>query len=264
EIKRVEIKLSAFFTEHNIAFCTVDHLIPLLKNICIFKISKFSVLIDESTDISDTKLLCILIKYVSPVNKRVVTQLFALSLNATNCPADNLYKLFKKYFFVSGSAKRSTILHKFQEQHLKFEEAENRGLDFKLILLFRCGRRNINSGGLAIRRNVNSIENMKKVIMAIYYHMCSTNENPRHEDCPPGTDSWCKWQKSHRWKFLTSCPTASKSHADDNDNRRVGRQEYRSLLETKEARKARREQLLMETELYEEAEGLLHGSGIAD
>ena len=46
--------------------------------------------------------------------------------------------------------------------------------------------------GLAIRRNVNSVENMKKAIMTTYYHMCSTNENPRHEDCPPGADSWCK------------------------------------------------------------------------
>jgi len=50
--------------------------------------------------------------------------------------------------------------------------------------------------GLAMRRNVNSIENMKKAIMATYYHMCSTNENPKHEDCPLGVDSWCKWQKS--------------------------------------------------------------------
>ena len=69
------------------------------KNCLKLKTSKFSVLIEESTDISDTKLLCIFVKYVSPVNKRVVTQLFALSLNTTNCPADNLYKLFKKYFF---------------------------------------------------------------------------------------------------------------------------------------------------------------------
>ncbi|KYM81197.1 hypothetical protein ALC53_08268 [Atta colombica] len=46
---------------------------------------------------------------------------------------------------------------------------------------------------LAIRRNVNSVENMKKAIMATY-HMYSTNENSRHEDCPPGADSW--WQKS--------------------------------------------------------------------
>jgi len=47
--------------------------------------------------------------------------------------------------------------------------------------------------GLAIRRNVNSVENMKKAIMAIY-HMYSTNKNSRHEDCPPGADSWQKSQ----------------------------------------------------------------------
>jgi hypothetical protein len=63
------------------------------------KTSKFSVLIDESTDISDTKLLCILVKYVSAVNKKVVTQLFALlPLDATNCSADSLYKIKKKCF----------------------------------------------------------------------------------------------------------------------------------------------------------------------
>lgn len=34
-VKRAEIKLAAFFAEHNVAFSTVDHLIPLLKDICI-------------------------------------------------------------------------------------------------------------------------------------------------------------------------------------------------------------------------------------
>ncbi|XP_018365704.1 PREDICTED: uncharacterized protein LOC108762933 [Trachymyrmex cornetzi] len=49
--------------------------------------------------------------------------------------------------------------------------------------------------GLAIRRNVNSIDGMKKSIMATYYHLISTDEKPQHEYCPPGEDSWCKWQK---------------------------------------------------------------------
>lgn len=48
---------------------------------------------------------------------------------------------------------------------------------------------------LAIRRNINSVEDMKRDVMATY-HMCSTDENPRHEYCPPGADSWCKWQKT--------------------------------------------------------------------
>jgi len=35
KIKRIEIKLAAFFAEHTVAFNTVDHLIPLLKDIYI-------------------------------------------------------------------------------------------------------------------------------------------------------------------------------------------------------------------------------------
>jgi len=27
--------------------------------------------------------------------------------------------------------------------------------------------------------------------------MISTNEKPLHEKCPPGADSWCKWQAHH-------------------------------------------------------------------
>jgi len=206
--------------------------------------------------------------------------------------------------------------------------------------------------GLAIRRNVNNVENMKKAIMATYYHMCSTNENPRHEDCPPGADSWCKWQKAKAigenyehpaplhpdvqrhilpiyedlskedllqrclgghtqnanesfnstvWRFAPKhlhcglkiveiaaylaagifneghsfilrimskmdliIGKQSKTYADDNDERRIVRQERRSLSQTKEARTARRNQLLIENELYEKAEGLLYGPGIAD
>lgn len=56
----------------------------------------------------------------------------------------------------------------------------------------------------------------------------------------------------------------SKTYADNIDEHRVIRQERRSSLTTKEACKARREQLLEENELYEEAEGLLYGPGIAD
>lgn len=31
----MEIKLAAFFAKHNVAFCTANHLIPLMKDICI-------------------------------------------------------------------------------------------------------------------------------------------------------------------------------------------------------------------------------------
>jgi len=54
--------------------------------------------------------------------------------------------------------------------------------------------------GLAIRRNVDSVTEMKKAILSTYYHMCSTNENPRHEYCPPGAESWCEWKKAEATK----------------------------------------------------------------
>ena len=50
--------------------------------------------------------------------------------------------------------------------------------------------------GLAIRRNPNSVENMRKEIWATYYHKSSTDKKPRHQNCPSGESSWCKWRKA--------------------------------------------------------------------
>lgn len=50
--------------------------------------------------------------------------------------------------------------------------------------------------GLAIRNNVNSLENMRNAIWATFYHKISTDENPQHMFCPTGSDSWCYWQKA--------------------------------------------------------------------
>jgi len=132
KVKRAEIKLAAFFAEHNVAFRTVDHLIPLLKDVfiepeivqhfslgrtkCInivkevlakrevekivqiLQTRKFSIMIDESTDISDTKLMCVLVQYFSPLDKKVKTQLLELlSLDATDCSANSIFKTFKTF-----------------------------------------------------------------------------------------------------------------------------------------------------------------------
>ena len=35
--------------------------------------------------------------------------------------------------------------------------------------------------GLAIRRNSDNVQNMRKAIMATFYHLSSTNENPQHQ-----------------------------------------------------------------------------------
>ncbi|XP_032689786.1 uncharacterized protein LOC116853045 [Odontomachus brunneus] len=50
--------------------------------------------------------------------------------------------------------------------------------------------------GLAIRRNHNSIVNMKKEIWATLYHKISTDDNPQHDRCPDGENSWCSWKKA--------------------------------------------------------------------
>ncbi|EFN81483.1 hypothetical protein EAI_00036, partial [Harpegnathos saltator] len=48
--------------------------------------------------------------------------------------------------------------------------------------------------GLAVLRNPDSVEEMTTAIWATYYHKRSTNANPQHMYCPPGTSSWCKYR----------------------------------------------------------------------
>lgn len=45
--------------------------------------------------------------------------------------------------------------------------------------------------GLAIRRNLQSKEDMKREIMATFFHLSSTDDNPQHQNCPTGANSWC-------------------------------------------------------------------------
>ncbi|GFV73145.1 uncharacterized protein TNCV_3665621 [Trichonephila clavipes] len=46
--------------------------------------------------------------------------------------------------------------------------------------------------GLAIRKHLSSVEDMKRAIWAIYFHKLSTEDNPQHALCPLGEDS-CSW-----------------------------------------------------------------------
>ncbi|GFW83632.1 uncharacterized protein TNCV_2204811 [Trichonephila clavipes] len=43
--------------------------------------------------------------------------------------------------------------------------------------------------GLAIRKNLSSVEDMKRAIWAIYFHKLRTEDNPQHALCPLGEDS---------------------------------------------------------------------------
>lgn len=209
--------------------------------------------------------------------------------------------------------------------------------------------------GLSIQRNVNSVDEMKKAIMATYEHIFSTKEKPQHDNCPVGVDSWCKWQKAialnqdprnedlapllgedikkhllpiyqnlSKDDLLERClgghtqnanesfnatvwrlspkhlhcglkvveisayiaagifnegytsvlkimnllnltiGTYAKVFAHNSDEERITRQNRKSLSETKDARTARRQHQMEENQLFEEAEGLLYGPGIAD
>lgn len=56
--------------------------------------------------------------------------------------------------------------------------------------------------GLAIRRNHDSVDKMKNAIWATYDHYSSTDDNPHHDKCPSGEDSWCEWQRAKATKSL--------------------------------------------------------------
>ncbi|GFX16698.1 uncharacterized protein TNCV_2388421 [Trichonephila clavipes] len=50
--------------------------------------------------------------------------------------------------------------------------------------------------GLAIRKNLSSVEDVKRAIWAIYFHKLSTEDNPQHALCPLVEDSWCGYNRS--------------------------------------------------------------------
>lgn len=49
--------------------------------------------------------------------------------------------------------------------------------------------------GMAIRNNLNSVNDMQTNILATLYHVASNADNPDHDLCPHGADSWCKFQQ---------------------------------------------------------------------
>lgn len=109
QIARSELQVAAYFVEHNIPMATVDHFLPVLKKICpdskiatkmtmkktklsytiqdgiafheqmtmddICRRQKFSIIIDESTDISVTQVLAIVVRYFDTNKQNVVDAL---------------------------------------------------------------------------------------------------------------------------------------------------------------------------------------------
>lgn len=58
--------------------------------------------------------------------------------------------------------------------------------------------------GLAIRRNCDSVQNMKDAMWATYLHYNSSDKNQQHDRCPNGSDSWCAWQRASAMNSLSS------------------------------------------------------------
>ena len=63
--------------------------------------------------------------------------------------------------------------------------------------------------GLAIRRNIGNLDAMKNGIDAILRHRLSTDQLPNHSLCPPGSDSWCKYQQDpENYQHVNPMPKA--------------------------------------------------------
>lgn len=58
--------------------------------------------------------------------------------------------------------------------------------------------------GKAIRDNCDSVEKMHNAIWATLYHKSSTDKKPQHHMCPPGADSWCKYNQAKANRKLRS------------------------------------------------------------
>ncbi|XP_023312712.1 uncharacterized protein LOC111692819, partial [Anoplophora glabripennis] len=125
----LELAITTFFAEQNIALQNVDHLVELIERnvtdskivtdlelkrtkwtglitnvvakveindlIKILQKQTFSILCDESTDISTSKQLCI-VRYINE-SRKIVTQLLEIChINARNGSAKNIYNTFKR------------------------------------------------------------------------------------------------------------------------------------------------------------------------
>ncbi|KAL7287172.1 hypothetical protein TKK_0018606 [Trichogramma kaykai] len=120
--------------------------------------------------------------------------------------------------------------------------------------------------GLAVLRNKDSIEDMRKEIWAGFYHKISTDKQPQHLHCPLGADSWCKYQKL---KATNNLKGYKHPPALDEEAQEILKPIYNDLTKddtdlSQKDRASRRDTRMEENQFHEESEGLLYGAGIAD
>ncbi|KAG8229965.1 hypothetical protein J437_LFUL008538 [Ladona fulva] len=67
---------------------------------------------------------------------------------------------------------------------------------------------------LTIRRNSDFVEKIKDAIWATIFHKSSTDEEPKHDKCPPGQESWCSWQRAKATDSLKNYNHRTPLHSD--------------------------------------------------
>ena len=50
--------------------------------------------------------------------------------------------------------------------------------------------------GANIRRNVGNLVEMERDCWAAFYHSCSSDDDPQHDLCPTGSDTWCWYNRA--------------------------------------------------------------------
>ncbi|KAJ8670868.1 hypothetical protein QAD02_002127 [Eretmocerus hayati] len=138
-----EMKLAMLMADHRVALHFIDDLLPLIKNlnedpeaaggmemrqskliqvihmmytvdfealIQILNSTFFSLLLDESTDISGIKLLCASVQYVHPVSKEIMTHLLQpIEINAKNANAEDLWDALVEFARLCGLILRKAV-----------------------------------------------------------------------------------------------------------------------------------------------------------
>ncbi|CAG9825760.1 unnamed protein product [Phaedon cochleariae] len=149
QVKNFEIRLSAFFAEHNVAFQVIEHLLPLLKEICpdsdilktvnlgrtkctsivknviaeneklnlisTLRMIKFSVLLDESTDLILNKTMCVVVylSFLLPV----LDEVQRVNKNFESAQADPL-KLHEDLMNLVKSV-ANTVINNFRQRNVE-------------------------------------------------------------------------------------------------------------------------------------------------
>lgn len=175
KVKEASIKIAAYVVEHNLSFSSVDHLTALIKNIgqdkqvvdklacnrskCeaiiknvigkynfeqtinFIKNNKFSLIVDESTDVSSTKHLALVVRFFD--GQKIVIDQFLTLLPVSDATANNLYKVITD-FLNAHEIPWKTNLIGFAADGASNMFAENRSVaallqkDIKNLFLMKC------------------------------------------------------------------------------------------------------------------------------